>query len=361
VAAPAYLEANGRAAIPSRLRPPAGSSLVVALVPRPPATTADLVNGDPTDVASVSWVDDDGAGHLEPLWLLVELPSGGPLQPVPDGKLDADLYGGSFVRVRSSVLGASAKVVDPQLAAAAGPGGEAIASTAALRALGGVVWVDVGGQLGHVRKDGTDYTVAELADAIDAGELFAGTLDTTTDPGHPILELAPAPAGTRRRATLGDLVDCLGTDPATLLELVDAGGSEVDVVAVQHPAPPPEPPDPGRPWESGVTVEELARALSVGLPSSGSGPTIDRLQLAIAAAEDAVGQHTGRRTAGDWPDPIPAGPRTAVLQLATRFYRVSDVAFGVLSDGLGTQYVGRMMTAEVEAALLGWRRSWGVA
>jgi hypothetical protein len=364
VAAPAYLEANARAAIPTRLRPAQGSTLAVELVPRPPMTLATLANANPAASASITWVDDDGTGHQEPLWLLVAIPSGGPLQPVPDGRLDVDLYGGSFVRVMAhgvTLADGVSHAFRLRLASSAGPGGAVIADTAALRAAGGVVWFDNGGQLGHVRKDGADWTVAELADAIDAGAMAVGTLDATTDPAHPALILTGAPVGTRRRATLGELVECIGTEPATLLELADAGGTEVDVVGVAVAAPPPEPPDPGRRWESGVTVAELARTLSVPMPSSGSGPTVDRLQLAIATAEDAIGRHVGRPAAGDWPDPVPAGAHVAVVQLATRIYRAADVTFGVLQTELGTAYTGRWMTPELDAALLGLRRSWGVA
>jgi hypothetical protein len=363
VAAPTYLEQNGRLAVPSRLRPAAGETLEVLVLPRPPLTTATLANADQGAVASVSWVDDDGTGHLEPLWQLVELPTGGQLQPAPEGRLPIDLYGGSFVRVRAGAV----DLVDGQphafgfeLASSAGPGGATIGSVAELRQLGGVVWYDAGGQLGHVKAPGgADYTVAELADAVHAGAVAFGSQDVT-DPAHPALVLASTPVGDRRRVTLGDLVACIGNDPATVLQLADAGGTEVDVVGAG--VLPPVGPQPGDRWSSGVTVPELARAVGVALPAGGTGPVVDRLELAIATAEDAIGRYLGRPTVADWPaGATPAGPHVAVLQVATRIYRAADVTFGVLQTELGTAYTGRWLTPELDAALLGWRRSWGIA
>ena len=87
----------------------------------------------------------------------------------------------------------------------------------------------------------------------------------------------------------------------------------------------------------------------------------DRLALAIATAEDAVGFYTGRRSSSSWPVPFPPGPRTAVLQIAVRVYRASDVTFGILQTELGTAYTGRWVTPEVALGLLGWRASWGIA
>jgi hypothetical protein len=51
----------------------------------------------------------------------------------------------------------------------------------------------------------------------------------------------------------------------------------------------------------------------------------------------------------------------AILQLAVRVYRATDVTFGVLQTELGTAYTGRWRTPELEAALLGTRKSWGIA
>lgn len=120
--------------------------------------------------------------------------------------------------------------------------------------------------------------------------------------------------------------------------------------------PPPDAPT----FLSDVTADELARSLGVPAPS-GPGAVADRLALAIATAEDAIGGYTGRRTPELWPTPFPPGPHVAILQLAVRVYRASDVTFGILQTELGTAYTGRWVTPEVAAGLLGWRASWGIA
>jgi hypothetical protein len=123
--------------------------------------------------------------------------------------------------------------------------------------------------------------------------------------------------------------------------------------------------EPAVPWAppayvSDVTPAELARALGVAAPA-GPGAVLDRLTIAVATAEDVVGGYTGRRDPGDWPTPFPPGPHMAILQLAVRVYRATDVTFGVLQTELGTAYTGRWRTPELEAALLGTRKSWGIA
>ena len=122
-----------------------------------------------------------------------------------------------------------------------------------------------------------------------------------------------------------------------------------DPVAIDPPA-----------FVSDVTPAELARSLGI-TPPAGAGDVLTRLQLAIATAEDCVGWTTGRRAASSWPVPFPPGPHVAILQLAVRVYRASDVTFGVLQTELGTAYTGRWMTPEVALGLLGWRSSWGIA
>lgn len=118
---------------------------------------------------------------------------------------------------------------------------------------------------------------------------------------------------------------------------------------------------------SDVTVDELARALSVGV-----GPAnTDRLQGAITTAEDVVSTYCGRIGNADtpptppavdpWPTPFPAGPHAAILQLAVRVYRSADVVFGVLQTDLGVSFTGRWITPELDAQLIGWRVSWGIA
>lgn len=363
MAVPAYLEPNGNASIPSRLRPEPGGTLSVVLVPRPPITLATLANANQSRVASVSWIDDDGTGHLEPLWLLVELPDGNAV-PTPDPDLDVlvDRYSGSFVRARASSAALGDDQVHPfrvVLDTVGGPGGAPFASLAELRAMGSSspAWWDQGGNLGKVRDQaGRDVFAPAIADAIQAGLVVFGHLDKTTDPAHTGLHLDHAPGSVRQRATLGDLVSVL--DPARTLDLHDVG-TEVDVTGAR-PWTPPASSSPTDPWSSGLTPEELARALAVPMPS-GPGSTLDRLQLALATAEDAVGTYTGRKTRADWPDPVPAGAKTAVALVATRVYRASDVAFGVLQTELGTSYTGRWITPEVSLALLGKRKRFGVA
>lgn len=113
-------------------------------------------------------------------------------------------------------------------------------------------------------------------------------------------------------------------------------------------------------FASDVTPAELARALGMAVPGA-PGTALDRLTIAVATAEDVVGFYTGRTLDTDWPAPFPPGPHGAILQLAVRVYRATDVTFGVLQTELGTAYTGRWRTPELEAQLLGWRRSWGVA
>lgn len=123
-----------------------------------------------------------------------------------------------------------------------------------------------------------------------------------------------------------------------------------------EPVPPPDAPT----FASDVTADELARSLGIPAPTA-PGAVADRLALAIATAEDAVGHYTGRRVAADWPVPFPPGPHVAILQLAVRVYRASDVTFGILQTELGTAYTGRWVTPEVAVGLLGWRATWGIA
>jgi hypothetical protein len=118
---------------------------------------------------------------------------------------------------------------------------------------------------------------------------------------------------------------------------------------------------------SDVTVDELARVLNIGAGPANSG----RLQAAITTAEDVVSTYCGRIGNADmppsppavdpWPAPFPAGPHSAILGVAVRVYRSADVVFGVLQTDLGLSFTGRWITPEVDAALIGWRVSWGIA
>jgi hypothetical protein len=299
------------------------------------------------------------------LWLLAELPSGDPVHAAPpsEGLVEADKYGGTFLRVRATTVNLADGLEHPftfALAHTAGPGGETFRNLQELRSMAGAVWYDVGGTLGKAYAvTGAELSPAALADRIQSGELVYGRSGTGAD-GHPELHLTAGPATGRRRATLGDLVTVLG-EPVRVVQLREASANEIDVIGVVIQPPPDTGPLPGDPWSSGVTVAELARAMAVGLPASGSGPVVDRLELAIRTAEEAIGWRLGRRTVADWPDGIPAGARSAVVQVATRVYRASDVTFGVLQTELGSSYVGRWVTPEVELGLLGLRRRWGIA
>jgi hypothetical protein len=263
--APAYLEHNGRAALPTRLRPSSGGTLSVVFYPRPPEALATLANADQAAVASVSWVDDDGTGHLEPLWTTVQLPGGGPLQPSPEGTVVVDRYSGTFVRARAEGVdftGGAAHPFAVGLAATAGPGGALLADTAELRAMGGAVWWDQGGALGKVyTAGGAELMAPELADMIDAGAVAHGTLDTTTDPTHPALRLSAAASLPRRRATLADLFATVGQTPELFVTIQEAGGgTELDVIAVGSVPLPPEPKPAG--WVDGPAVLLYVGALS---------------------------------------------------------------------------------------------------
>lgn len=124
-----------------------------------------------------------------------------PPAPVSEGVMLIDKYSGSFARARpesgfdisdgedhwfSFALADSGNI---------GPGGEVIASTAVLFQLGGVVWYDNGGSLGHVKAPtGSDLTATAVSNYINTNRLARGHLDTTTDPSHPNLVLVEVQA-----------------------------------------------------------------------------------------------------------------------------------------------------------------------
>lgn len=331
----AYVEANARVVIPATLRPAPGATLVVVLEPRPPLTPEALALANPAGVASIQWIDADGGGHLEPLWL-----SSAP--PASEGYAEVDRYGGTFARARLTfaVTPGTLHALRFRLATVAGPGGEVLADTDELEAMGGVVWYDETGSLGHVKAiGGTDATVAEVAAMIDAGTLVGATSDHSG--AHPDLLLStPAPA--RRRAVLGDLVPAL-SDYA--ISLTEASANEIDVVGAE-----PLPPAGGT---LVVTVEALRAALKAP-----PGPAADlALGSACAAATTILTRYTGNT----WADPVPANVALAGLQVASRVYRSADVVFGVLNTDLGTSFTGRWVTPEIEALLIGERRTFGVA
>jgi len=102
-----------------------------------------------------------------------------------------------------------------------------------------------------------------------------------------------------------------------------------------------------------VDRAELRRTLAV---PAGADYDVD-LDAACAAATSAVDAYCGQ----SFPEPVPAGVHIAALQLASRFYRADDVAFGQFATDLGTLFTGRWLTPEIEALLLGKRVSFGIA
>lgn len=102
-----------------------------------------------------------------------------------------------------------------------------------------------------------------------------------------------------------------------------------------------------------VDREELRRTLSV---PEGADYDVD-LDDACAAASATLDAYCGQ----SFPEPVPSGVHRAALQLASRFYRADDVAFGQFSTDLGTTFTGRWVTPEIEALLIGKRKTFGVA
>lgn len=116
-----------------------------------------------------------------------------PPPPVSEGLVEIDKYSTTFVRARATTVDLSDgndHWFTFALATTPGPGGgEVIASTAALFQLGGVVWFDNGGQLGHVKDTtGSDFPSTAAANFINVNRLASGHLDLT-DPAHPNLVL----------------------------------------------------------------------------------------------------------------------------------------------------------------------------
>jgi hypothetical protein len=354
VAAPAYLESNGRVAIPSRLRPATGGTLEVIILPRPPLSTATLANANQTQVVSISWLDDDGTGHQEPLWLASA-------PPASSGVVEVDRYGGTFARARAAFnIDAGTHAFTFMLAATAGPGGAALADTAELRAMGGVVWFDHNGTLGHVKgTDGNDAPVDAIAGMIDAHTLMGGTVDTTTDPAHPAL-LLEVPAAARRRATLGDLVQGLND---YIITLVEVNPSEIDITgAVPVPAPEPPAPHDRTNLEVYAAVADLQKVLG-GI----GGQDEARCSWALIAASYTVDAYLGRSLPTDLvTDPAvtvvasTGGVRQATLALAARFYKNPENWSGMLAPDTVGAYVSRYV-ADLDLYLMGQRERFGIA
>jgi hypothetical protein len=305
---------------------------------RPPLSAATLANANQTQVASIQWLDDDGTGHLEPLWLASA-------PPASEGVMEVDRYGGTFARARSTFnIDAGTHAFTFVLATTPGPGGAVLADTAELRAMGGVVWFDHAGTLGHVKgTDGNDAPVDTVAGMIDARTLMGGTVDATTDPAHPAL-LLEVPAAARRRAVLGDLVMALGD---YVVSMTEVNANEIDITGAAPVPPAPSGPQPL------VSVEALRYALKV----PNGEPNDSNLTKAVLAASEVIREYTGN----DFPEPVPDAVTIAALQVASRMFRAGDVVFGVLNTELGSAFSGRWITPEIEALLVGKRKTFGVA
>jgi hypothetical protein len=117
-------------------------------------------------------------------------------KPTSEGRVLIDKYSTTFVRARAEAALDLSDGHDHWFtfalagAGTVGPGGEVITNTPALEAIGGVVWFDNGGSLGHVKATtGSDLTVTALSQFITGHRLAQGHLDLTTEPGHPRLVL----------------------------------------------------------------------------------------------------------------------------------------------------------------------------
>jgi hypothetical protein len=297
------------------------------------------------------WLDDDGTGHQEPLWLASA-------PPASSGVVEVDRYGGTFARARSAFnIDSGTHVFTFMLAAAPGPGGAVLADTAELRAMGGVVWFDHNGTLGHVKgTDGNDAPVDTIAGMIDARTLMAGTVDATTDPAHPAL-LLEVPAAARRRAVLGDLVPALHDFTVSMVEV---NANEIDITGAT-PVPPPV--EPGIPVYA--TVEAVQRVLGgVG------GQDVDRIAWALVAASYTVDGYLGRAADPVEVDqsapirveavPTTGGIRSATIAVAVRFYKNPENWSGVLAPETVGVYVARYV-ADLDLYLIGQREAWGIA
>jgi hypothetical protein len=121
-----------------------------------------------------------------------------PAAPTSEGEVQIDKYSGTFIRARAA---SGLDLSDQQdhwfifaLATTPGPGGEVFADTDAIATLGGAVWFDNGGALGHVKAvTGADLMAASVVNfmtgsTLHGARLCRGRIDLT-DPAHPNLLL----------------------------------------------------------------------------------------------------------------------------------------------------------------------------
>jgi hypothetical protein len=112
-------------------------------------------------------------------------------------------------------------------------------------------------------------------------------------------------------------------------------------------APPPD--EPTLPY---VSIESLRAALRV---PAGAQQDADLLASCVAATE-IIETYCGTKF-----NPVPDRITIAALQIASRIYRSGDVVFGVLNTDLGSSFTGRWITPEIEALLIGKRKTFGIA
>jgi hypothetical protein len=115
-----------------------------------------------------------------------------PALPTSEGLLEVDKYSGTYARARATTVDLSdmnEHWFTFALATVAGVGGETFDGTAGLFQLGGVVWFEQNGALGHVKAvSGSDLASTACSNYITGNRLCRGRLDMT-DPAHPGLIL----------------------------------------------------------------------------------------------------------------------------------------------------------------------------
>jgi hypothetical protein len=362
MAAPGYVETNGRVSIPSRLRPAQGGALDVVLMPRPPLSAASLANANQTAAASVNWLDDDGTGHLEPLWVSQQPHTFANGWTLVSG--DESAFAGieklviePWVARPGHVGWDSAYTFDvPQNSMLVNP----YNSPASYGLNTGMSDI---GQLAPtygpddrqplVLYEGAPTTIYLWA---FVGPRTAPTAVATKVHVVPTGDQPPVPV--RNRATLGDLVGWLDGSTLTLTEITP---NEIDITGVVPPVVvPPEP----EPVPVSVYASEAELNAILGREPSAHD---ERTVGALVAASRWVDYRIGVDFTDDpitSPVAITVVPSTAAIHAATlvaavRFYKGPDVPFGVAGQDL-TAYV-RTGIPDAELALLGQRQSFGIA
>jgi hypothetical protein len=155
----------------------------IALVASTQAALGDIHHLTPTDLASYVG---QLAGQVTAL-------AGQPEPPALEAELLLDRYGGTFARAR---FDAAAWPLCPLydgldhwvrfVIGPAGAGGAALADTAELVSIGGVVWYDKDGGLGHVKAaNGQDVGVAAMRTWVDSSK--HARVRHSMDGTHPVL------------------------------------------------------------------------------------------------------------------------------------------------------------------------------